>query len=91
MLPWNMARCFGKCYPSGRDSSEDIHVLVFVSGVVYLSRVDAACNVVYLSGVAYIGVSLVSIITWFSTCSSSYPDFLFRQVVPVAFVVVCVV
>ena len=30
----------GECYPSGSDSSLNRHVLVFVAGVVSLSKVD---------------------------------------------------
>ena len=39
----------GKCRPSGRDSSLNLLVLVFVSGAVSLSQVDAAFNVIDLS------------------------------------------
>jgi len=40
----------GECCPACRDSS-NLLVLVSVSGAVSLSRVDAAFNVFYLSGV----------------------------------------
>ena len=38
-----------KSSPPGRDSSLNLHVLVFVSGVVSLSQVDVAFNVLDLS------------------------------------------
>ena len=38
-----------ECYPSGRDSSLNFPVLVFVSGAIYLSQVDIAFNVLDLS------------------------------------------
>ena len=42
----------GECCPSGRDSSLNLLVLVFVSGAVSLSHVDVAFNVLDLSVVA---------------------------------------
>ena len=39
----------GECCPSGRDSSLNILVLNVISGVVYLSQVDVAFNVLDLS------------------------------------------
>ena len=42
---------FGECCPSGHDSSLNLIVLVVVAGVVSLSQVDVAFNVLYLSGV----------------------------------------
>ena len=39
----------GECCPSGRDSSLNLLVLVFVSGAVSLSHVDVAFNVLDLS------------------------------------------
>ena len=41
----------GECCPSGRDSSLNLLVLIFIFGAVSLSLVDAAFNVFYLSGV----------------------------------------
>ena len=43
----------GECCPSGRDSSLNLLVLVFVSGAMSLSQVDVAFNVLDLS-VVYI-------------------------------------
>ena len=69
---------FGECCSLGRDSSLNLLGLVFVSGVIYLSQVDVAFNVLYLSGVD-IYWYVVSIITfvfdfrpWFSHSSASY-------------------
>ena len=39
----------GKCCPSGRDSSLNLLVLVFVSGAVSLSQVDVAFSVLVFS------------------------------------------
>ena len=39
----------GECCPSGRDSSLNLLVLVFISGIVSLPEVDVAINVLDLS------------------------------------------
>ena len=76
----------GECCPSGRDSSLNLLVLVFVSGAVSLSKV--AFNILDLSVIdIYFGVSFPSF-PLSSTCSSSGADFHFYQLIPVAFVVI---
>ena len=78
----------GECCPSGRDSSLNLLVFIFVSGAVSLSRVALVFNVLDLSvvDICNYSSSLLS-----SSCSSSDPGFHIHQLIPVAFVVVHVV
>ena len=80
-----------ECCPSGRDSSFNLLVLVFVSGAIPLSQVDVAFNVLVLSVVDIILVCRFPSTSLSSTCSSSDSDCHFPQLISVAFVVAHVV
>ena len=80
----------GECCPPSRDSFLNLLVLVFVSGAVSLSQVNAAFNVLDLN-VVDIYWCVVSIITLSSTCSSSDLNVHFYQLIPVAVVVAHVI
>ena len=60
----------GECCPSGRDSSLNLLVLVFVSGTVSLTQVGVAFNVLDLSVVDILVCWLLSL-PFSLTCSSS--------------------
>ena len=79
---------FGNCCPSGRDSSLNLLVLVFVSGAISLSHVDEAVNVLDLSVVDIIFMCPFPSSPSLSTCSCSDLDFYVHQLIPVAFVVI---
>ena len=80
----------GECCPSGRDSSLNLILLVFVSGDLSLSHVNVAFDVLDQS-VVDIMVCHFSSSPLSLTCSSSNLDCHFHQQIPVAFVVVLVV
>ena len=75
---------FGECFPPGRDSYLNYLVFAFVSGAVSLSDVLELNVVVIL--MCRFPSSPLSL-----TCSTSDPDCLFHQLIPVAFVVAHVV
>ena len=75
----------GECYPPGRDSSLNLLVWVFVSGVVSLSQGDVAFNALDLTVVDILVCRFPSS-PLYTTCSSSDPDFYFHQLIIVAFV-----
>ena len=77
----------GECCPSGRDSSLNRLVLVFVSGVVSLSQIDVAFNVLDPTDFDICRCVGLPSSPLSSTCSSSDPDFHIYQLIPVSFVV----
>ena len=49
MIPFEDVAVLGECCPSGRDTSLNVHVLVFAFGAVSLSQVDVAFIIFDLS------------------------------------------